>query len=117
MGASALEGIRVLELSHGLAARSAGALLADLGAEVVLFPAGGFPAGPDALLSEDPALVWADRREIRGAELRELVDGADIVLSDLQPGRLERLGLDAVTVGEQNPSAVHVWMPPFGTAG
>ena len=117
MGARALEGIRVLELSHGLAARSAGALLADLGAEVVLFPAGGFPAGPDALLSEDPALVWADRRKIRGAELRELVDGADIVLSDLQPGRLERLGLDAVTVGEQNPSAVHVWMPPFGRLG
>ncbi len=133
MRASALEGITVLEMSHGLAARVAGALLADLGAEVVLFPAGGLSA--DSLFDE-PGIIWADRRkvikgagrvgrdrlvELRGLRglggLRGLVDGADIVLSDLRPGELERLGLDAVTVGEQNPAAVHVWMPPFGTRG
>ena len=119
---TALGGVLVLEVSHGLAARAAGSLLADLGADVVLFPAD--RPGPG---SDDAAFAWADRRKvITGvgraqtdglAELRARADRADIVLSDMRPGWLERLGLDAVTVGEQNPSAVHVWMPPFGRRG
>jgi crotonobetainyl-CoA:carnitine CoA-transferase CaiB-like acyl-CoA transferase len=117
-----LDGVRVLEYTHGLAGRTAGALLADLGAEVVQLPADG--STPDRA---DPARLWSDRRKVvrgigsterdRLVELRRLIGCADVFLSDLAPGALERLGLDAVTVREQNPAIVHGWMPPFGTRG
>jgi crotonobetainyl-CoA:carnitine CoA-transferase CaiB-like acyl-CoA transferase len=117
-----LNGVRVLEYTRGLAGRTAGGLLADLGAEVVQVPADGNT--PDRA---DAARVWSDRRKVvRGAgstdrerlsQLRRLIGGADVFLSDLSPGGLERLGLDAVTAREQNPAIVHGWMPPFGTEG
>jgi crotonobetainyl-CoA:carnitine CoA-transferase CaiB-like acyl-CoA transferase len=117
-----LNDVRVLEYTRGLAGRTAGALLADLGAEVVQLPADG--SAPER---DDPARVWADRRKVvRGAgatdrerliELRRLLGGADIFLSDLPPGALERLGLDAATVRERNPAVVHGWLPPYGSAG
>jgi crotonobetainyl-CoA:carnitine CoA-transferase CaiB-like acyl-CoA transferase len=117
-----LDGVRVVEHSHGLAARTAGALLADLGATVVQVSAGG-----DAVSPGDPARVWSDRRKwLRGAgsapaervaEMRELLPAADVFISDLPPGGLERTGLDAVSVREVAPAAVHLWMPPYGTQG
>jgi crotonobetainyl-CoA:carnitine CoA-transferase CaiB-like acyl-CoA transferase len=117
-----LNGVRVLEYTRGLAGRTAGGLLADLGAEVVQLPAGG-----DAPDRSDAARVWSDRRKvIRGigstdrerlAELRRLLDCADVFLTDLTPGALERAGLDAVAVREQNPAIVHGWLPPFGVRG
>jgi crotonobetainyl-CoA:carnitine CoA-transferase CaiB-like acyl-CoA transferase len=117
-----LDGVRVLEYTLGLAGRTAGGLLADLGAEVVQVPADG--NAPDRA---DPARVWSDRRKVvrgvgstdreRLSELRRLIGGADVFVSDLCPGGLERLGLDAVSAREQNPPIVHGWLPPFGTQG
>ena len=117
-----LNGVRVLEYTGGLAGRTAGGLLADLGAEVVQLPADGAAAGRG-----DAARVWSDRRKVvrgvgatdaeRLTELRRLLDGADVFLSDLPPGALERQGLDAVTVRAQNPGIVHGWLPGFGTRG
>ncbi len=116
-----LSGVSVLELSSGLGGLAAGALLAQLGAEVVQ---AAIPGAPDPT---DPVRIWADhlkghltagRGVAEGTvELRRRADAVDVVLSDLTPGSLERLGLDAVTVLERNPDAVHAWLPPFGTAG
>jgi crotonobetainyl-CoA:carnitine CoA-transferase CaiB-like acyl-CoA transferase len=117
-----LDGIRVVEHTHALAGRTAGALLADLGAEVVQIPAAG-----DAVSPDDPARVWSDRRKwLRGvgsgpderlAEVRRRLPGADVFISDLPPGRLESIRLDAVSVREDDPAVVHLWMPPYGTQG
>jgi crotonobetainyl-CoA:carnitine CoA-transferase CaiB-like acyl-CoA transferase len=117
-----LNDVRVLEYSHGLAGRVAGGLLADLGADVVQLPADGAAAD-----RADAARVWADRRKVvrgigatdreRVTELGRLLDGADVFLSDLPPGALERRGLDAVTVRERHPAIVHGWLPPYGRVG
>ena len=117
-----LHGVRVLEYTQGNAGRTAGGLLADLGAEVVQLPADG--SAPDR---GDAARVWSDRRKVvrgvgvtdaeRLTELRRLLDGADVFVSDLPPGALERRGLDAITVRERNPAIVHGWLPGFGTRG
>ncbi len=117
-----LDGVRVVEYSHALPARAAGALLADLGAQVVQVPAGGGEISPD-----DPARVWSDRRKWRlavgaapadqVAEVRRLLPAADVFIADPPPGRLEDAGLDAVTVREAAPGLVHLWMPPYGTVG
>lgn len=121
-GRPPLEGVRVVEHTHALAGRTAGALLADLGADVVQVPVSG-----DAISRDDPARVWSDRRkrlqgvgsasQARLAEVRRLLPGADVFVSDLPPGRLEKSGLDAVSVREGNPAVVHLWMPPYGVQG
>jgi crotonobetainyl-CoA:carnitine CoA-transferase CaiB-like acyl-CoA transferase len=121
MAVPLLSGVSVLELSSGLGGMAAGALLAQLGAEVVQ---AAMPGAPDP---NDPVRVWADHLKTQlmaglepaetASELRLRADSVDVVLSDLPPGSLERRGLDAVTVLERNPGAVHAWLPAFGTAG
>jgi len=84
-GHSALEGVRVLDLTAGIAGPVAGMLLADLGADVLkLHPPGGGPS------RNEPGLhVW-DRNKRSAvihpvlsadlAALDQLVEGADVVL-------------------------------------
>lgn len=115
---TALEGVRVLDLTSGIAGPVAGMLLADLGADVLkLYPPG---AGPS---KEHPGLhVW-DRNKRSAvldplapddmASLDALVKGADVVLvSTVGPGstygELERRGLLAEDV-----SPFVVVMPPY----
>jgi crotonobetainyl-CoA:carnitine CoA-transferase CaiB-like acyl-CoA transferase len=121
-GQPPLDGVRVVEYSRALPARAAGALLADLGAQVVQVPADG-----GAISADDPARVWSDRRKWlravgaapadQATEVRRLLPAADVLIVDLPPGRLEDAGLDAVTVRAGAPAVVHVWMPPYGIAG
>jgi crotonobetainyl-CoA:carnitine CoA-transferase CaiB-like acyl-CoA transferase len=116
-----LSGVSVLELGSGLGGLAAGALLAQLGAEVVQAV---IPGAPEPT---DPVRIWADHLKERltadrgprasTVEVRRRADAADVVLSDLPPGSLERIGLDAATVLQRNPYAIHAWLPAFGTAG
>ena len=115
----------MLELSSGVGGIAAGALLAQLGAEV---RQASVPGAPDP---SEPLRIWGDHMKtqlapgqapnqvlVEGtAELRRRADAADVVLSDLPPGSLEHVGLDAITVLQRNPKAVHAWLPAFGTAG
>jgi crotonobetainyl-CoA:carnitine CoA-transferase CaiB-like acyl-CoA transferase len=122
MTSGPLDRIRVLELSSGLGSRSAGALLAGLGAEVLSVAEPEETYGP-----EDPVRVWADRHKtVTGltlgtvkdtAALRRLADEVDVLVADGVPGHLERYGLDPVTVRDRNPGAVHLWMPGLGVRG
>ncbi|HET6964360.1 MAG TPA: CoA transferase [Acidimicrobiales bacterium] len=108
-------GVRILEVCSGIGGRSAGALLAGLGAEVV--QVGMERGGPD----DEPLRVWADRqkRQVSGDEggLRRLADEVDVLICDLPPGELARRGLDAVTFRGRSPGAIHAWLPAFGSAG
>lgn len=116
-----LAGLKVVEMASNVAGATAGALLAGLGAEVsqVLLPGG--------LEPDDPVRVWADRAKVRSrldpdrpgdrSELRRTCATADVVLSDLPPGHLERWGLDRVTLRARGGEAVHVWLPAYGTEG
>ena len=121
-GAPPLTGIRVLELSTGIAGQTAGMLLADLGAEVIR------PAPPE--LPDDDALpgflCWNRGKallarmpdpSVQAGELRRLAERADILLADSHPGRLEKQGLDAATLANAAPSLVHLWMPPISVGG
>jgi crotonobetainyl-CoA:carnitine CoA-transferase CaiB-like acyl-CoA transferase len=110
-----------MELSTGLGGIAAGALLAQLGADVVQ---ASVPGAPDP---SDPLQIWGGYRKTRltpgpapaerTAEIRRRADSVDVLLSDLHPGSLEQMGLDAITVLQRNPKVVHAWLPAFGTAG
>ncbi|MCW2946670.1 MAG: L-carnitine dehydratase/bile acid-inducible protein [Actinoallomurus sp.] len=114
--------LRILELSTGIAGRTAGMLLAEFGAEVArVLPPGGqeSPDDPRSLCWDRGKILaemdQADPRAI--AELRRLVDACDVLLTDVGPDELDRLGLDAATALERSPGLVHVWLPPYGARG
>ena len=97
--ASVLEGVRVLDLSSGIAGPVTGMLLADHGADVVKIE----PPGGDPFRGNPGYDVWLRGRRSAVLDLREtadrtdflgLVRGADIVLESFSPGVTERLGID-----------------------
>jgi crotonobetainyl-CoA:carnitine CoA-transferase CaiB-like acyl-CoA transferase len=102
-----LEGVRVVELTKVWAGPYAGKLLAFLGAEVIKVESSGNPdemrayGGTDInhapyFLSINPEVlsVELDLKSAAGVDcLRDLIAHSDIVVNNLRPGAMERLGL------------------------
>ena len=118
--ASVLEGVKVLDLSSGIAGPVAGMLLADHGADVVkVEPPGGDPlrgtAGYDAWIrgrrSAELDLKDAGER----ATFLALASDADVVLESFSPGTTSRLGIDAATLLAANPRLVYCSITGYGT--
>ncbi len=116
---SVLEGLRVLDLSWGIAGPVAGMLLADHGADVIkVEPRGGDPyrstAGYAAWLrgrrSIELDLKNQDDREVLGA----LVDRADVFLQSFAPETATRLGVDAATLTSRNPGLIVCSLSAYG---
>ncbi len=119
---TAFEGLRVVDVSQGIAGPMATMLLADFGAEVIKVE----PPGGDRLRDSPGYLAWnrgkarvtLDLDAAAGvADLQGLIGGADVAVFDHAPGRLEALGLDAVTLTGRHPRLIHLWVPPFGVSG
>ena len=104
---SALEGVRVLDLSRVLAGPLATQMLADLGADVVKVEA---PWGDDTrkwgppFIDGDAAYYHACNRGKRSIlldiksesgqhSLRQLIAQADVIVENFKAGTLERMGL------------------------
>jgi len=134
--AAPLDDILVIEIDSWMAAPSAGAILADLGAEVIkIEPLSGDPmrgkqrpakvegaAGKyDFQFDVDnrgkkSLTVALDRPE--GAELvRRLVGKAQIFMCNLLPQRQEKFGLDPDTLLKIKPDLVHATLTGYGTRG
>lgn len=134
--AQALEGVRVLDLTHYIAGPFATRLLADLGADVLKIerPPAGDPArriGPFFMDTPHPerSLLFfflnLNKRSITlnlktatGRSLfRSLVEWADIVVENFSPGTLAALGLPYETLASWNPHLVVVSLSNFGQWG
>jgi crotonobetainyl-CoA:carnitine CoA-transferase CaiB-like acyl-CoA transferase len=131
-----LSGIRVVELASFVAAPAAGALLADLGAEVVKVevPWGeiyrhsvprhagfdsDFPLAPhfqmDNRGKRSVALDLALPEAV--AALHRLVDRADVLLTNMLPERLARLGLDPAALRARRPELIVARLSGYGPTG
>ncbi|EWT07302.1 CoA-transferase [Intrasporangium chromatireducens Q5-1] len=127
-----LNGVRVVDLTTSYAGPTAAMYLADLGASVIKVerPDSGDDArgwGPPFV---DGASAWfasANRNkqsvvlnlgapEGREALLR-LLDTADVFLQNMNPAKLERMGIDSDTVRARNPRLVYCAMSGFGQDG
>lgn len=135
--AAPLDGITVIEIDNWMAAPSAAAILADLGADVIkVEPLQGDPMrgmGRPPKLDDEQAKAYdygfdVDNRGKRsiavdlaresGQELiRKLVAKADIFLCNLLIRRQERFGLDPDTLLGINPRLVHATLTGYGTTG
>jgi crotonobetainyl-CoA:carnitine CoA-transferase CaiB-like acyl-CoA transferase len=132
----ALAGVRVIELAHYVAVPAAGALLADLGADVIKveLPHGeiyryGKPriAGFDCDFSESPAFQLDNRGkrsigldlarpEARDA-LQRMIGGAEVFITNMLPARRVKFGLDHPSLLERNPKLVMGAISGYGYEG
>ena len=131
----ALDGVRVLDLTHMLSGPYAGMILADLGAETIkVEPLAG--EGTRKLLATDPKnslggmgayfitlnrnkqSVAIDLKSDAGLQLfYRLVERSDIVLSNFGAGVPERLKIDFATLSAINPRIITCTVSGFGSAG
>jgi crotonobetainyl-CoA:carnitine CoA-transferase CaiB-like acyl-CoA transferase len=118
-----LPGLQVVEVGHYIAAPFAATLLADQGAEVVKIERpGGEP------YRRDPARFAAWNRGKTSVELDltspdglaralDLIEGADVVVENLRPGVMGRLGLSPDSLREQCPGLVTCSISAYGSSG
>ncbi|MEV3964199.1 CoA transferase [Nocardia sp. NPDC050193] len=131
-----LSGLRVVDLTTGIAGPYCTKLLADFGAEVVKVEhpgagdpsraAGPFPGGlPDPRasgqflhLNTSKAAITVDLEQSAGGELvRRLTACADIVVENSPPGAMARFGLDYPSLRSLDPSLVLTSVTGFGPTG
>jgi crotonobetainyl-CoA:carnitine CoA-transferase CaiB-like acyl-CoA transferase len=117
--ASVLEGIRILDLSWGIAGPVAGMLLADHGADIVKIE----PLEGDPFRGTPGYDTWLRGRRSAALDLGDQADRdvflalarhADVVLESYAPGTTQRLGIDAPTLLAENPRLVHCSITAYG---
>ncbi len=131
--AGPLEGINVVELGVWVAGPAAGGILADWGADVIkVEPPAGDPArmfgrmlGCDMGVNPPFEMDNRSKRSIilnltddadRESAL-ELLDAADVFVTNLRPGALRRLGLDFESVAHRCPRLVYGLITGYGETG
>ena len=132
-----LDGVTVIEVDNWMAAPSAGAILADLGATVIKVE----PVGGDALrglgrlpkIDDSPLKRQEFRLDVdnRGKQsiavaldtdqgrdiVHRLCATADVFMNNLLPRRQDKFGLAPDTLLEVNPTLVHATLTGYGTDG
>jgi crotonobetainyl-CoA:carnitine CoA-transferase CaiB-like acyl-CoA transferase len=127
---AALEGLRVLEIGHFVAAPFCTRLLGDLGAEVTKIEP----------LTGDPVRTWGERLDGRslwwsihgrnkksiamnirapGAKdvILRLVQTCDVLVENFRPGQLDKYGLDEATLRAARPDLVIARISGYGQTG
>jgi crotonobetainyl-CoA:carnitine CoA-transferase CaiB-like acyl-CoA transferase len=126
-----LSGVRVLDFGKHVAGPWCGALLADLGAEVIRVerPGGGddryiAPVAEDGsgamylVCNRGKRAITLSAHRPEAAEIVEaLVDTADVVIANLPPETRRRMGLDWEALHTCNPRIVLVTATAFGDEG
>ena len=124
-----LAGIRVVEVANYVTGPYAAALLADMGAEVIKIeePTQGDPFRGWGRGGFSPTFRSVNRgKRSLGLDVRspdglavalELIDRADVLIENLRPGAVERLGLGAAPVRERNPGLIVCSISGFGSSG
>src|ERR1700761_4724038 len=128
-----MEGIKVVELGVWVAGPAAAAILADWGADVVkIEPPTGDPGrmfgrmlGCDLGVTPPFEMDNRSKRSIvldLGTEAGrytafELLADADVFVTNVRPGALQRLGLDYDSVSDRNPRLVYGLITGYGDDG
>ena len=127
-----LHGVRVLDMATVMAAPSSARYLADFGAEVIKVEAPqGDPArrigwhadsDPDTFLwkivgrNKRPVTLDLSQPDARKTFLT-LVDDADVLIENMRPGKLEKLGMAPEILLARNPRLVILRVTGFGQDG
>jgi crotonobetainyl-CoA:carnitine CoA-transferase CaiB-like acyl-CoA transferase len=128
-----MEGVRVVELGVWVAGPAAGGILADWGADVVkIEPPTGDPARqflrmlggdlpwnpPFELDNRGKRSIVIDLTVAGGRDVAlDLIDRADVFVTNVRPAGLARAGLDAASLAARNPSLVFGLITGYGLEG
>ncbi|MFP7571803.1 CaiB/BaiF CoA transferase family protein [Marivita sp. S2033] len=125
-----LEGLEVVAIEQAVAAPFASSRLADAGAHVVKVerPEGDFARGyDDVAAGQSSYFVWLNRgkesvtldlaSESGKAALAELLGKADVLIQNLKPGALARLGFDADRLQSDYPRLIACSISGYGESG
>ena len=126
-----LQGIRVVEIGTLIAAPFAARLMAEFGAEVIKIeaPETGDPLRKWRKLHEGTSLWWylqsrnkksicVNLKSADGVDIvKRLAADADVVIENLRPGALEKLGLGWETLHAINPKLTMVRISGYGQSG
>ena len=131
-GTSPFAGLTVIEISNSVAAPFAGQIFSELGARLVKVEK---PTGDDArgwgppfwegasayfqALNRNKLSVVCDLRDpddVKGL-IEFIVAEADIVIQNLRPGQVEKLGIDGPTLLGLKPSLIYCNLGAFGRVG
>ena len=130
--AGPLAGVVVLELAQIMAGPSCGALLADLGADVIKVER--MPGGDDTRRYAEPSVngesaafmmmnrnkrgIAVDLKTDGGREvLQRLAQRADALVENYRRGALDRLGLGANALRALNPALIYCSISGYGRTG
>src|SRR5215472_8228137 len=128
----ALEGIRIIDMTHNQAGPACAQILAFLGADVIKLeePKGGDVARRNMRDRKDCDSLFfllfnANKKSLtlnlktgRGKELfRELITKSDVLLENFGPGALDRLGFGYAALAQINPRLIYATIKGFGTYG
>jgi len=126
-----LKGIRVIEIGTLIAAPFAARLMAEFGAEVIKIeaPGDGDPIRKWRKLHEGTSLWWylqsrnkksiaVNLKSEEGIDIiRQLACNADVLIENLKPGAMEKLGLGWEVLRELNPKLTMVRISGYGQTG
>ena len=127
----ALDGIRVVDLSRVIAGPWCGALLSDLGADVIKVEDTGtgdesrtWPPYKDGeaaaylLFNRNKRAMTLDLKAPEGVEVvKTLVKGTDVVIENFRTGTMESFGLGYEALSELNPKLIYCSVSAFGRTG
>ncbi|WP_124079840.1 CaiB/BaiF CoA transferase family protein [Pigmentiphaga humi] len=126
---AALAGVRVLDFTSAVVGPYAAKIMADHGADVIKIEAGDgdvirWIAGPSPTpgmsgkflhLNRGKRSIALDLKSEAGREVAmALVERADVMLINMRPRAIERLGLDYAALAARNPRLVYCSMVGFG---
>jgi len=135
MPAKALDGVKVLDLTHHIAGPWCTKLLADYGADVLKVerpegdPARGMPPFYHDEIDQDKSLLFLylntckrgitlNLKTLQGRRMfRELLQDVDLLVENFSPRVMASLDLDFESLLELNPSLVMVSISNFGQTG
>jgi crotonobetainyl-CoA:carnitine CoA-transferase CaiB-like acyl-CoA transferase len=118
-----LEGLRVIEFGQLISTPGATSLLGDLGAEVIkierlsgelarLVPGFGEPIL--RAFNRNKHSLSVDLQDQRVLEaIHGLIESADVVVHNMKPGAMQRLGLDAESLLRNQPSLIYASIAAF----
>jgi len=127
-----LEGIRVLDVTQVMAGPFCTMLLADMGADVIKIekPGGGDEirkTGPPFINGESAAFLAINRNkrsivlDLKATDGIEILSGmaekSDIIVQNMTPGRMDRLGLGYNQIHSINPSMIYCSISGHGATG
>ncbi len=130
MAGKPLDGLLVVAVEQAVAAPYCSCKLAEAGARVIKVerPEGDFARGYDAVAKGESAyFVWLNRgkesvaldlkNEADRAVLARMIAKADIVIQNLAPGAMERLGFGSAALRAARPELITLDISGYGEAG